>query len=296
MFDPAKIVKSVFSWRPALGIGVALILLGLAYLLNLQSDLDKYIPIDNIINRLGIDHRVLTYWTLFLGLAAISVDMFLYSTDLGKSQLSGEYFSKISYGTKEINRIIREQRLVEVAAGEDLEIDPRREQLMREIDKRVVETITASRFDKNRYGEFYQRLSDLETELRLHISFKPSASRKSVFNFDGFGVIIDKHRGTESKCGIVVASSAHGRHNHLEISGIGDRAKLLWDGKVVSIELQQLIDPFQRFEEFRILLKFRIRRHLLSGWSISEGVYFIWDKETKTFHPNGYTYDIAISK
>jgi hypothetical protein len=293
MFDPVKIVKSAFTWRPALGIGVALILLGLAYLLNLQSDLDKYIPIDNIVNRLEIDHRSLSYWTLSLGLIAISMDIFLHSTDLRKSQLNGEYSSKINYDPKEINRIIREQRLSDDAADVDLKIDPRREELMRAIDRVVVETI---RFDKQRYEQFYQRFFNLETSLRLYISFKPAARRKSVFNFDGFGVIIDKYRGTESKCGIVVASSAHGRHNHLEIEGIADRADLLWNGKVVSIELQQLIDPFRIFPELRILLKFRIRRHLLSGWSISEGVFFIWDKDAETFHPNGYTYDIAISK
>src|SRR5450631_1068953 len=111
--DFTRILRSIFSWRPALGVGIILILVSIAYFLNMQSDIDKFIPIDRIVERLGIDHRSFSYWTGSLGLLAVFIDSFLYSTDLNKSQLSGEYTSKISYNFDEISRIVREHRLLE---------------------------------------------------------------------------------------------------------------------------------------------------------------------------------------
>jgi hypothetical protein len=250
------------------------------------------------VDRLQINHRLLSVIAIALGILLVGADMFFHMTDLSKSQLSGRYVSKILYNHDEVRRIIGEQVLIPkanetiVRTGQELKPSHLNE-LLKRADDALNEVLR-----RHQKGPiyFYQGLSTLETELRLHISFKRNATRKSAYEFDGFGIVIDKQPlGREAICAVVVASSPIGAHNHLEFLGVRDRARFLWKGEVVTIEMQQLVDPFHSFMIFRFLLKFRLKRHL-SGWNFSDGVFYIWDAIGSEFVPHGYTTNISIGR
>jgi hypothetical protein len=300
VFD--KLLKGVAKWRPLLGLGIALVAVGLAYLLHFQSDLDRYVPIDTYVNRLQFNQFWFGLSCLITGSLVCVVETFLYMTDLNRSPLSGEYYSELSYDGNEMNRVISgvlgpthaaDQSLAKDSNGA-LRFDPViNAALMKRLDSELVGRLKfGPRWDRS----FYEDFSNLRTELRMFISFKSDSQNSTVFEFDGFGIITDKDRhGREANCAVVIHKSANAMHNYLRISSLWQRAKLLISGAVVTLEMQQLIDPFSRLSRFRFLLKFCVRRRLLR-WDISEGIFFLWNPETETFFPSNCAHNISIVK
>jgi hypothetical protein len=137
----------------------------------------------------------------------------------------------------------------------------------------------------------------MNSKIRLFITFIPAQSSRNSFVFDGFGTVSDtSDKNRTSECALVLPDrKSSDTHNIIEIRGVAGRASLLKRGILVSIEMQQLIDPFHYFEEYRILLQFRIRKRL-RGWSFSKGIYYMWNPRTSAFLAIGWTNDINISR
>jgi hypothetical protein len=170
-----------------------------------------------------------------------------------------------------------------------------------EVCLKRLDTIQASalRLSKKN-SRFYQDIgvSGFNTRISLSMSFEPVGEKRNSFCFRGFGIVTDKNQKNDtSQCALVVPQTTmDAKHNVLRIEGLSDRFQLLRHGKIVSIEIHQLIDPFNEHPAYRILLKFKIRKKLLSGWHISEGLFFMWEPELRKFLPSGCTSDLSISR
>lgn len=281
------------------GVGILLLLIGLIYLLDLESVIEATTkPLDDVLSKLGIGPHRFGLGCAAVGAILVLIYSFLKLTDLNRSHLSGVYKSAVLYDFESIDRILRTVlRLNE----NDLKASRIRYESISENHSRialcnvVLDRIMQATFrNKGSRFSFYSS-GTLESELLLHLSFN-QLGRERKFVFEGFGIVKDRiQSGRVAECALVLPVSPEvATHNQLSISGVLDRLKLLWAGRLVSIEMHQLIDPFNRHPEYRILLQFRINRSL-SGWRLSEGVFSVWDAAESCFRPAGSTNDINIT-
>jgi hypothetical protein len=165
---------------------------------------------------------------------------------------------------------------------------------MARLDEKMNSTL---KLGKRQPARFYQdfNASGFTTQIELFMTFEPIPRSRHSFEFKGFGIIEDQHQsGRTSRCALVVPETAmSASHNVFRINGLKDRFELLKRGKLVSIEMHQLIDPFNKFPDYLILLKFRVQRRI-GGWHISEGLYFVWDSSVLRFLPSGCTANLSV--
>jgi hypothetical protein len=294
-----KIVRFLWQFRLG-GIGVVLLLIGLIYLLDLENGMATFTqPLDQGLAKLGISSSRFGIGCAFAGAVLILVYSFIQLTDLNRSHLSGVYKSAVLYDFNSVDRIIR---TVLKFSDEDLDASrikyasrSENEGKIASCNARIDQIMISTLRDLPRGKFAFYSSGTLESELLLHLSFN-RLGRESRFEFEGFGIVKDRIRsGRIAECALVLpASPEAASHNFLSIRGIVDRFKLVWAGRVVSIEMHQLIDPFNRHPEYRLLLQFRISRSL-SGWKLSEGVFSIWDPTETCFRPAGSTNDLTIT-
>lgn len=303
MVDLSSIAKFVLRY-PALGLSVFLLALGFVYLFNLEHFLIVVTgPIDQLLVATGIDLHIFGSVSLGAGALLGSVYIFFALTDLQKSHLSGLYYSSVTYNYSDIVRIIRtelclserELKQANVYSIDSPDHDDQVVRCMTNLDKAVTKSVKLGRGRKPLHL-FGGVKDNLETSLSLHVDFSQPDKSNPNFVFKGFGIIVDKYGSVTSECGLVMPVSKFiASNNILQVRGLRQRWQLIRTGIVASIEMQQIIDPFEKHPEFRFMLKFKIKRALW-GWKVSEGVYFTWDIELRQFVATACTGDIAISR
>jgi hypothetical protein len=275
------------------------IALGAVYIFDLEVALQTWTsPLDTFLKSRGISTYDFGAIMACLGIGVLCISFFLTSTDLKKSRLTGRYHSSLGYQPSVIMRVMQESLALtkqELEKSQIVEVDPNTfdadlAACMRGLDELMLRTL---RLDPVRFSRFYQDTSNIQTELSLFLAFDPVKNSDGYFEFTGFGTVTDKVRGRISECALVTPiSKISEMHNRVRVKGIRHRLALWQKGIVVSIEIQQLIDPFNQHPELRILLVFRLQRRL-DGWKLSEGLFLMWDKKRGKFLPTGWTHDLS---
>jgi hypothetical protein len=239
---------------------------------------------------------------LSIGIVSTSASLFFSLTDLRKSQFTGLYKSSLAYSVSDLERIYKDELLLTDSPDpiiQPLPVDTYSTQITKFAERLDEKLNTTLKFGRRQSLRFYRdfNASGFTTQIELFMNFQPVPTSRDTFVFKGFGIIEDRHQtGLVARCALVVPETPmSANHNIFKIRGVRDRLELMTKGRLVSVEIHQLIDPFNKFPDYLILLKFRIKRRIV-GWQISEGLYFVWDTSAARFLPSGCTANLSIER